>query len=451
MNLYEIEEKRKKNEQNKKINKLMIIAITIIVIIMIVLFVAIKYLKANPSEWTVSIDGTAQKGLEDLIQFESNEDGTTSIYVPIKKMAEKLGYKAFNGTPEVASETTDNCYARNDNEVVIFEADSNIIYKKDQTINNAEYEYCVLDKEIKKEEELYIDIEGLCTAFNLTYSYSEQKKTISIYTLDAWVQAASKIATNKGYAEMDATFVNQKAVLENMIVVISDERYYGVIDYETGNTILGPQYEAITYIPEKSAFLIKKDGKVGMIASDGTTKISANYDSLTLIDNKNELYLASSGGLYGVIDANGKTIIYMEYDKIGIDVSNFEKNDVKTGYVLLDKLIPVQQNGLWGFFDIEGKKITDIKYDDIGAVSDNRASMLYNLLLIKDYNVVVVEKNGVYGFIDTEGKEVISLVLKDTYIETSAGETTYKMINANNLKSYNVIDRLESVGVEKVE
>lgn len=429
MALYDEEERKKEKKHSEKMRKLIIFAIVLSVLIIIVLICGIYYLISNPSEITINVDGTSTAELIDIINITTDEDGNIKITAPIKDIAPYLGYKAFNGGYTTVSEDTDSCYVENDNEIAIFNLDSNIIYKLDQTVSGSEYEYCQLENDIYMENnKLYTDEEGLEKAFNIYIYYDVETKTLDIYTLTTFVTSAQSRVTKYGYESLDDTFANQKAILEDMMVVISEDGLYGVVNYSTGEEILGAQYDLVTYIPQKSAFLIEKNSKVGIIASNGVTKISPMYDELLLIDDESELYLAKMNNLYGVVNIEGKTVIYLEYDQIGIDIEDFEQSNIKTGYILLNKLIPVMQNKKWGFFDKEGNQVTDLIYDAVGSDTTNSKSLAYNLLLIADENVVVVKRDDCYTFINLDGKELLSCVFEDVYMEISSGKEEYYMV-----------------------
>ena len=63
------------------------------------------------------------------------------------------------------------------------------------------------------------------------------------------------------------------------------------------------------------------------------------------------IYEAQREGKYGIIDVKGNIKLYIENDAIGLDISKFEKNDIRNKYLLVDNLIPVKKNDLWGLVD----------------------------------------------------------------------------------------------------
>lgn len=464
MVLYDEEELRKQKEKSRKIKNMIIIGIVLSVVLIIALIITISYLIYNPNKITVKLNGTESTKLEDMMSVKATNEGTR-MYFPIKDLAAYLGYKSNDGGYISDLENEDSCYVETENEIVIFTLDSSIIYKTE--INNSEYEAIDIENPIiKQENKLYIDVYGLESAFNMSIpTMDEKSKQLNIATLDNLFTTAKSIAEKNNY-EVDDTFVNQKAVLDNMIVVVDSFEKYGVIDGKA-EKIIGTTYDKITYIPQKQAFLVERNGKVGIYGNN--TKIEPTYDELKLIDSENELYLVkNSEGRYGVIDATGQRKIYLDYEKIGVDISNFTNNGMKSGYVLLDKLIPVQQDGNWKFFKIEATtnqdgtktvecKDMNTKFESIGCVSKTNKTTTSNVMVLSDYNIIVVQRNEKYGFMDIDGKVALPPIYSDVYMETTSEKKSYYMVltekdantNVESEKTYNVIEELEKKGYNK--
>ena len=453
MELYDEEKRRRENRRDSKLNRIIIMLIIAVVILIIVLIGTIYYLTNNPNKITMNLNGKINSEMQRIVSLKENEDGTFSVYAPIKDFAGLVGYNSYNGEYLSSSQENDICHVINDNEVTTFYLDSNIIYKKDLTNRNSEYEtYDIEEKVFEQDGVLYTSDKGLEKGFNVAISYNPSKKVLNISTLDMIVAEAKNTAINtfkqKGIDEF--TLANQKAILDGYIIVTSEEntetlntsqtQRFGVIDYKTGKEILEKKYEAITYVPAKSLFTVKINNKVGIIDENGQEKIGAQYDSLMLIDKDKELYLVQNNGLYGVIDGTGKTIIYLEFTQIGIETDKFKDNDIKSGYILLDKLIPVKQGNRWGFFDKEGNRITDLIYDNIGCTS-GREGTSYNLLVIPKYNYIVVQRDQKYTFIDLNGNEILLNVLSSAYMRIISGEKVYYMVRDD--IEYNIIQALE--------
>ena len=454
MALYDKEQIEKQKKREQKLNKIIVVSIVLVVVIIIGLACFAFYLINNPNVVIIYLDGVESTDLEDIIEVTTLEDGTVEIKAPIKEVAPYFGYDSYNGTyGEAATEDTNSCYVEGEYEVVNFTLDSNIITKLDLTDSSATYmDYEIEDDITEENGVLYITSEGLEKAFNIYLSYDEKSKELNIYTLEALITTAtSSVAKYDSTAMLDETLDNYKAVLEGRIVIITESGYYGVLDLNnTKNEILETKYDNITYIPQKEMFMIESNGKVGIYSIDGEEEISPVYDSLVLIDDENNLYVAEQNDLYGIIDIEENTIIYIEYDEIGIDVDSFSQDNLTTGYVLLDTLIPVKKDNKWGFFDKEGNQITDFIYDEIGCQTSNSSSSTYNVLIIEDDEgeeiaFVVKRENDdgeeKYTFLNDEGEELLKCIIDDVYYKISSGTGIYYMTYDD--ETFEVLDYID--------
>ena len=228
------------------------------------------------------------------------------------------------------------------------------------------------------------------------------------------------------------------------MLVVSNDRYYGVINATDGTEILECKYDNVRYQEATGDFIVSSDGKYGIIGTDKRTKVDINFNSIELMDYDAGLYLVRRNNQYGVVDINGNNIIFAENDQIGIDISRFEENDLKTGYILVDNLIPVMKDNKWGLFDTKGNQVVDFEYDSFGYIaSSNREAT--NLLVIPDYNVIVACLNNRYTLLNASGEQPIKAFVDDIYMVISGGKKQYLM-NAND-KTYDVEEYLDRLGV----
>lgn len=412
-----------KINNNKKIANIVLIFIILIFIAIISILLIIITLKNNI--FIAKIDGKQNDNLKSLLILEENN---SKVYIPIKKIAGFLGYSSYNGDYKEPSEDVSKCYVKSENEVASFSLNSDIIYK---IIPNTDsnYEYFQIDEPVKAiNGELYTTIDGIEKAFNVAILYNLKQKEFEIYTINHLSTTYSNNVINYGYTGIDEDFNNKKAILDNMLVVKQNEKY-GVISSSTGEIILEAKYDKIKYIRQTSDFLVTSNNKVGIMSKEKETKVSLIYDDIELIDYDSNLYIIKKDNKYGIIDINGNIKLYPEYDKIGIDNSNF--NDIKNGYVLLDTLIPVKKDNLWGLFDKSGKQIVEFKYTNLGCIQ-NTSSVSNNLLLIPEYNVIVVNKNNKYNLINLSGNERISTFVDSIYMNVESGNNKYYMLYEGN-------------------
>lgn len=458
MNLYDEEEKQEKKQPSNKTKKIIIATIFILMFLIFFMGVLIIYIKSNPTKVTVYINGAQKSDFASLLDFQTDENGKTEIYIPIKDVAPYFNYLGYNGEYKRASEDPNTCYViSEDLEVAMYEVGSNKIYKLDLQKNSNDYDYCTADRAVfQSKDKLYTTVDGAEKGFNISINYDEEKKVLTIYTLPYLAEfyqkkLEGKNIANYGVLEVDNSLANWKAIFDDMLIINKEhEKKYGVISTKDFSMILEPKYDNIEYVQYAKDFVIETNGKVGLLSKEGDTKVNALYDELTLMDRNNKLYKIKKGNGYGVINENENVIIYPEYQKIGIDIGDFAANGIKSGYIVMNKLIPTLQDDKWGFFDLNGKKVTDFLYEEIGCKAGN-ANNVYSLLEILNYNIIVVGKNDKYSFMDITGNDKIlpyGFVFDEIFMRISSGEISYCM--KYNKKDWNVIEYLNRQGITEV-
>lgn len=443
MNLMEESfENQEKEKKKSKVAQIILISIILVVIIIIALFSYLMYIQST--KVTLTLDGQVNKEIQELLYEENGK-----IYVPIKRIAQYFNYESYNGEYTEKSENMSKCYIQGENEVVNFELNSKEIYKLDLTSTDKKenYEIVEIDEPVKyKNNELCISIDGLQKAFNVSFQQDEKGNT-KIYTLPYLAQGYETMVLNYGYTEISPEFVNQRAILEQEVLIVKNEKdQYAVIGLE-GDIILEPKYDKITYIPSIEDFLVESNEKLGIMSKNKKTKIAINYDSIELINKEKELYVVKKDDKYGVVDTRGNTIINIQNDEIGIDINQFKENNIKNSYVLIDSLIPVKKDKYWALYNLSGKQVVDYKYDSFGYIAASNKDVL-NLLEIPDYNVLVACKDKKYTLLNSSGVELIrSDVAEGIYMKIGEDEKKNYFILANN-SEINAVDYLKSLDVK---
>ena len=430
-------------EKNKKIAKITLISIIIVVILCIAIFGAIVYLQSLKLK--VDIDGVRTTIADDL--FIIDENG--KVYVSIKDIATLLQYEYFNGEYGKVSEDATKCYVKSKDEIATFEANSERIYKTPNT-TNIEYEYYDVSEPVRIiNEKLYIISDGVTIAFNSKFNYNQKSNTITIFSLPYLVQYYTTNILNYGYKELSSDFANQKALVYDMIVAKKDTGSYGVITADK-KEILGAKYANIEFIENTKDFFVTTSAKkMGLMSNKAEPKINDEYDKIQLLDKDLELYLVENNSRKGVVDKNGKIVIYLEYDDIGLEkVEQYKSSDIKNRYLLFDNCIIVKQNDKWGMFDKTGKLILPIEYDRFGyIVSTSKDKAVNNLAVIPEYEAIVICKDKKYGLVNSIGDIIIPVALDKIYSITSSGKESFEMEYQGN--TGDVIQYLEAHNVPK--
>ena len=457
MNIIE-ESFKEKQEKPKKRRKMLLIFIIILVIAIISIIVTLIVIR-RPDR-TAYIDGQLNNDIVGLLKEvdeksyspvtneqsskSQNKNVNTTFFIPIKRVAQYVGYTAYDGDYTTKSEEESKCYIENDNEVVTLSLNLKRIYRIGKSQENDNYEYYDMKTPVKSfNGELCIQVDEMKEVFNATLTYDQQKNIINIETLNYLLQKYASTVRDSGFEMIDEDFDNQKAILKDMIVVTNkDEKIYAVIKASTGETVIEPKYSGITYLPTVGDFIVEDNEKFGVISPKRENKVAVNYDEIDLIDKDAGLYLVKKDDKYGVVDLKGASKISVEFDEIGIDTTKFKENNIKNKYLIVDNLIPVKKGELWGLYDKKGNMVVNIEYDSFGYIASNNKNAM-NLLVVPDYNVIVACKNKKYALINKSGEPLFAPVVDDIYMTYEGGKYNYIM-NYND-STMNVEDYLKQV------
>lgn len=420
MNLFEEEilKQPKKKKKTIKPSTILAISIVILLILCIAAIVGIMYLKNKIL--TINMDGKNVPKLKEILIMEENN----KVYFPIKRLANYLGYDAYNGDYITLSEDDiTKCYIESEEEMISFTLNSNVVTKKN---NEGIRQIKVIEpiKEINGE----LCLSENCTedVFNFKFYYNKESNKIIIQTLDYLYGIANENAIQNGYIEIPETIQNKLSVLENMLIVKSSNGYYGVVDVTNmQNLILETKYDKINYIMESSEFLVESNGKKGIITKNKKTKIEMIYESIQKVNDA--FYIVKYENLYGILDKEGERMLHPEYQQIGIEVDEYSKNGVTNGYIFYDSFVPVKKNGKWALFDMQKNSVTDFQFDSFGCTDvPNTSSRAYGVLLLQDYNLIVGCKDGKYNLIDIKGEVLLEdNILEAVYIRSVEGKNKY--------------------------
>ena len=434
MNLLENEEQIEKTRKTRTIMAIIILLIVLLLLACGIILFAISNIQKGMLK--VTIDGKSKTNVAEDIFLVQNDN----IYISIKEFAKLVGYEGITGDHK--SNDSTKCYIQNEYEEASFELNSKRIYKKLMTGTDNEY-YDLAEPVKMVNNKLYVNLEGMQIASNTLISYDAENNHFKIFTLPYLTTYYTDQINNAIITGKDADFSNQKAVRYEMIVVRNESGKYGVYGTDK-KEIIGTKYLAIKFVETTQDFIITTDdNKMGIIAKDGTTKIEPIYDKIKQIDRDLNYYIVENKGKQAIVDHLGNIIIYLEYEKIGVDLAQFENNNIKIQYLLFDNCIPVQRNKKWGLYDKTGKQIVPVEYDGLGCIAGTQASTaVKNLLIIPKYECIVVQKNNKFGLVNSLGRELLPCILDSIYVETISGQDTYYMTQGEG-EPLNVIDFLE--------
>ncbi|MGE5411056.1 MAG: WG repeat-containing protein [Clostridiales bacterium] len=168
---------------------------------------------------------------------------------------------------------------------------------------------------------------------------------------------------------------------------------------KAGNIIVPFIYDDITRC--KNAFIVKMNGKYGLIDFNGNELCECKYDSIvptSYPNNSEHVYNARINNKHYELDSFGKVIFE------GPEITKISPADLK--YIDLEKYemsevysygIKVRSGNKWGVINIKGDIIIPLEFDDI---TTDKYDMAY----------YIVVRNNKYGIFDCNSKKIIDTV-----------------------------------------
>lgn len=383
------------------------------------------------------------------------------VYYNIETLTKLTGYKYNNGAyREEIDETKDKCYIDNGGEYVTYLLDSNEITKNIKIVKQYTEELKIpyekisnttlsntssaeLDKEsftleqpvIQFEDFLYASKEAITKGLNMRI-LDNQGTIVDIQTLEDLVNGYSNSLSQSGYT-LTPNFKNQRALSDGYAVVGKDKEY-GVVDLETGKEVISLKYDSVEYVQSIGEFIVSSNSNYGMQKPGSQTPtIKLEYESIDLLNAEKKLYIVGKNGKYGVINSEGNEVIPTEYDQIGLtSVSAYKSQGEKDKYVINGECIPVMRNGNYGLYSIDGTLLASTRFSAIGCENPNEiiknTSAMPTLtipLSDKVTGIVFAMKNAagttVYGIITTNGTVVLNAYYTAIYYMQRNGNITY--------------------------
>ncbi len=445
MNLIDEEFQNKNANTSKALQKIIGGLIVIVIAIIITIVVYLYYVQS--SYLSVEVDGVENNVLKQLLVFE--EDG--KIYLPIKEVSKVFGaVESYNGHYQERTEDSDKCYIKTEQEAINFTLGLSEIEKLNLEDSSENYQSIKVEDKVKEiDGVLYASSEVIAEALNLSFEYNQVDNKVEAYTLPYLVEAYSSWAISEGYSGISEEFENQKAIIDNKLVVIDKNGdQFGVIDLLENKIILEPKYENVTYLSDTTDYLIETNGRKGIVSETGGIKITSDHDEIEVLDYDAELYLVSKANRYGVMDFDGNIVMHIQYDEIGIDTKVFEQPEIKSGYLLVENIIPVYEDNKIALFDKTGKRLTEFKYDNLGYIAKSNEDEM-SALIIPNFNMIIVEENGKYGLATALGEQIIAPVTEEIYMVVEEGKVNY-YISANG-ETRDLEEYLSTSGIKPVE
>jgi hypothetical protein len=169
------------------------------------------------------------------------------------------------------------------------------------------------------------------------------------------IDKIENIYTGEGYPKLN----NKSEVILLTRVEKRNDTKYGLLKIDLNNfatkVILKSDYDRIENLAKGNGGMILKaikNGKIALINSKFEVINKLKIDEVTRFTSQNKYFIIKSNGKYGLIDFNGEIILEPEYDQF--------EDFPQTNYVIIRK------KNKYGVLLLTTKKISEIKYDYAG-------------------------------------------------------------------------------------
>ncbi|HOY06872.1 MAG TPA: WG repeat-containing protein [Saprospiraceae bacterium] len=211
----------------------------------------------------------------------------------------------------------------------------------------------------------------------------------------------------------------QESVFQSTWISVKTGNYWNIIEasnymkFDSTKFLLKGKYAHPIRVQQATQYgdynLIKSGSRVGLITKyTATIVFEPIFDEIGLFDTKTGLAKVRIGEIWGLISNQGKIVLPVEFDEIGI----FDET----------KHAKIKRNGLLGFADTNGKIVLNTMYDKISGFDK--------------YGVAIIEIAGKKGCIDAN-KKVIFTPKYDEIGEFTDQGNSFVMVNNN----YGLISR----------
>lgn len=463
MTLIDEREVMLEQERKQKIFKLITRIIIILLILGIVLLIFMNVRKSKTFKFY--LDGNLQASANDSLLLKDDkgkilvENG--QVYISIRNLATVLNCQYYNSEYKKKGEDKTKCQVKVNNIYTSYISESNKVYKaiineineeeqsnantsnqnenlENQDIQNVDFEYFTIANSIRYiNDEMYASLDAIELGFDVSISYDSKNNTLTVYTLDYLEKAAQESRSDIVLSE-NYDYLNKRLLKYGMCIVKDSDGNIGVGSYtnseKLNSFVASCKYSSIEFNEANKtlAVVTSNDNKKSILSlnienQEVVRNMTSQYQDIKAITNNFDYFLVENDGKYGIINVDGKLIIPVQFEEIGVNESYYA--DITCKYILNDKYIPVKQNGVWGLYNIEGKKLIDPQFADVGC---NLAQSGDSVVMVPDVKGSITgivflynKENSLYGVYNAETGEKIAISLTEVFKKVENGVDNY--------------------------
>ena len=255
---------------------------------------------------------------------------------------------------------------------------------------------------------------------------------------------------------------SQSTYFKNGAVLVREGKNYEFINEKIEPAFTNNKFDSATVFDAFKNAIVKRNGKYGMIKSDGEIKVPLEYNFIEPYDsnhgNYSEYFNARKGKVYSIFNKNLKKIgesLEPIYNNFRTDLPTISFKNLKGKYGVVDRNGNVKvrfvydeelrfegkkyaiaiRNGKSGIIDSNGKELFPFNFDDIYELedvdktfifSDKKGDKVINLngkVLLSDYENIhpifydhskfIVKKNTKFGIVDITNKILTPIIYSE--------------------------------------
>lgn len=314
-----------------------------------------------------------------------------------------------------------------------------------------EFEYFTVDDNIKYvNDELYASIEAIQIGFDISISYTANDNTLKIYTLD-YLENIAKNNRLDTASSTEYSYKNKRLLKYGMVVVKDNDGNYGVASYtdtnKRGTFVASCKYSKLDFNEANNTISAASNTNnqssilyINLANQEVEKSVVSEFSDMKEMTEDFTLFLVKRDGKYGVINGEGMTVIPLVFDEIGVKEEKY--SDLNCKYVLEHKYIPVKYEGKWGLYSTSGKVLISPQYEDIGCSlcqSGDSAIIVPGM----DNNVCGVvflydREKAFYGVYNADTGERIAVSLTEVFKKVENGEANFYINYIIDRKTSNV-------------
>ena len=166
------------------------------------------------------------------------------------------------------------------------------------------------------------------------------------------------------------------------------------------------KYE-IEEISEYKYFVVREDGKYGIIDTKGSKIIETNYEDVKIPNPEKAVFICYEEETTKVLNERNEEI-FTEYK----DIEPLRLKNISTDLVYEKSILKYSEDGKYGIIDFNGKRITKAIYEEIDTLQYKEGELL-------------VKEKGKYGIINIKGTVLVKAkydkIESDKFYEVESG------------------------------